>query len=682
MPVLLTRLSDDAIVHANPEFTAAYGYPAAEVTGRDASSIHLDPEERLHTLEHHAGGDLESVEVRLRASDGTCCWAQADVSRFELDGDQDVLLTTFYDIGERKQAEALVIEMARFPEMNPGPVLRLDMDGVVRRSNQAARDMLGEDVVGRCFWDVCPDFSEDARRRVLTGGAPVHQEVRHADRWLRLTATHPEGSEQIFVFGVDVTAEKTAERELEERARFPEMNPGPVARLTADGIVIRANPSASRLFGHEHINGLAWVDLCPDVEEEHLRRTRAGSEVVQYEADIGELCYSFTLRHEPVADQIFVYGSDVTELKMAERALTELARFPDMNPGPVCRLDRRGHVLLANPAARDVFGSDDPTGESWLDLVPGASGAFWDRLIATGEPAVLEATIGERQYVLTHTPGPEGIFVFVYGLDVTREKEAERALRQSEKMATLGTLAAGVAHELNNPAAAAQRASEQLERSFAALQSARTALTSVLSSEEANRIVAELDAEARVAATRQCALSAVERSDHEADIEDWLVDRGLDDAWEIAPILVEGGFNTGALDALSERVGASAVGPVTGWHARAQQVYRLLDEIRQGSARLVEIVGAMKSYSYLGQAPVQDIDVNEGVRSTLVILRSKLQGIVVHQELSEDLPLIEAYGSELNQVWTNLLDNAADAMDGRVRSDFARGHSTDGSWWR
>jgi signal transduction histidine kinase len=107
-------------------------------------------------------------------------------------------------------------------------------------------------------------------------------------------------------------------------------------------------------------------------------------------------------------------------------------------------------------------------------------------------------------------------------------------------------------------------------------------------------------------------------------------------------------------------------GSLAVWHAHSYRVYRLLDEIRHGAGRLVEIVGAMKAYSYLGQGEVQSVDVNEGIRSTLVILRSKLKrGIQVKQDLDTRLPRIEAMGGELNQVWTNLLDNAADAMDGR-----------------
>ncbi|HSM05095.1 MAG TPA: ATP-binding protein [Longimicrobiales bacterium] len=680
VPVMLTDAGDDGIVHVNPEFTATYGHAPAAVEGTSARRLHFVEEDRDLTIERHAQGEIESVEVRLRSADGECLWARADLSRFELDGVTDVLFTTFYDIGALKAAEAsarkgeaLVAEMARFPEMNPGPVLRLDLDGIVRRSNRASRRLMGDDVEGRCFWDICPDFPVESRRRVLEAEGPVREDVRAGELWLRLSVTHAAGTDQIFVFGTDVTAEKAAEQELADRARFPAMNPGAVARVSAEGIVIRANPAASHVFEKESIAGLSWLELCPGIDEVVWHRVRSGTGVVQHESEIGDRVFSFTLRHEPTADQVFVYGSDVTELKAAERALAELARFPDMNPGPVCRLDRRGRVLLANPAAKAVFGGDGLNGANWLELVPGAAGAFWERLVGTNEPMALEARVEGRQFVLTHAPGPEGLFVFVYGSDVTREREAERALRQSEKMATLGTLAAGVAHELNNPAAAVQRAAEQVEQSFASVQAARAALADVLTPGEANRIVAELDGQARRAAVRGCDLDGLARSDAEAEIEEWLLERGLEEAWQIAPILVEGGFDLQGMEALRDRVGTEAVGPVAAWHAHAQQVYRLLDEIRHGASRLSEIIGAMKAYSHLGQAPVQDVDVNEGIRSTLVILRSKLKGgIVVHQDLDSDLPRIQAHGGELNQVWTNLIDNAVDAMGGegeiRLRS--------------
>ena len=666
MPALVTRVSDDAVVRVNPEFTAVYGHETGDVLGRPGRALHFVEADRKVALDAHAHGDHSSIEVRLRSASDECMWAKADVARFELDGIEDVILTTFHDIGERKLAERRLHEMARFPDMNPGPVVRLGLDGIVQRGNVAARKLFGDHVEGECFWDLCPGFSASARERVLKGGETIREDVRLGEIWLRLTVAHVADTEHVFVFGSDVTTEKAAERELAERARFPAMNPGAVVRLAADGAVIRANPAASRLFGRDSIQGHSWVDLSPGMDGGILARVRGGADLVQYEADIDGRCFSFTLRHEPVADQVFVYGSDVTELKSAERALAELARFPDMNPGPVCRLSREGKVLLANPAARTVFGPGDPTDRNWLDLVPAVGGDFWQSLLSSGEAAAVEATIGDRHFVLTHAPGPEGVFVFVYGSDVTREKEAERALRQSEKMATLGTLAAGVAHELNNPAAAAQRASEQLEQAFGALQAARMALGASIAGEDADRIVQELDGKAREASACPSDLDPLERSDLEARLEDWLDERRVKAPWEVAPSLVAAGVDIAALNDFAKDVGPENLGLIAAWYAHTHRVYGLLDEIRQGASRLVEIVGAMKAYSYLGQAPIQNVDVNEGIRNTLVILRSKLrEGIVVRQELAQDLPRIEALGSELNQVWTNLIDNAADAMEGK-----------------
>ena len=677
MPVLVTRITDDTVVRLNPEFTSAYGHTTDAVTDLSGRQLHFVEEDRDRTFELHNSGGIGSVEVRLRSAAGECRWAQADVSRFEMAG-EDVLLTTFHDIGDRKQAEALVAEMAHFPAMNPGPVVRLDTDGTIRRSNEAAKALFGPDVEGSCFWEVCPGFPEDARSQAVAGGGLVQEDVPVGDRWFRLTVTHPSDTDQIFVYGTEVTVEKAAEQELAERARFPAMNPGPVARLSAEGTVVRANPAASHLFGMESLAGLSWLDLCPGFDEALWDRIAGGSELVQHEAEVGDRCYSFTLRHEPVANQVFVYGSDITELKAAERALAELARFPDMNPGPVCRLDHQGRVLLANRAAASVFGGDDLPGRSWLDLVPAVDDDTWSHVLSSDEPIAVESKIGERYFVLTHAKGPEGLFVFVYGSDVTREKAAEGALRQTEKMATLGTLAAGVAHELNNPAAAAQRAAEQLESSFAALQTAQMELRGARLSAEVEQVLVELNDKVREAATCPCLLTPLQRSDAEAELEDWLEENGVEDPWDISPVLVEGGESVDDLAALLCRVGTASLGLVVSWQANAHRVYRLLEEIKQGSGRVSEIVGAMKAYSYLGQAPVQSVDVNEGLRNTLVILRSKLkEGVTVKQELAPDLPEIEALGSELNQVWTNLIDNAVDAMEGQGQIRLRTAHSGD-----
>ena len=350
----------------------------------------------------------------------------------------------------------------------------------------------------------------------------------------------------------------------------------------------------------------------------------------------------------------------------AERAsaLAEIARFPEMNPGPVLRLNEEGVVLLANAAAENAFG-ERLLGSNWRDLCPGVDDELWRRVLAASELVPVEARLGARDFMFNHRRDAKSHLVFVFGSDLTKQKQAERALRQSEKMATLGTLAAGVAHELNNPAAATSRAAEQLREAFARLEQAHLALEGLGLDERARRRMHDLDRQARAKAASHSDLSGLDRSDREAELEDWLDDHSLD-ASSLAPPLVGLGLAPSDLEALATAVGDEALDPVLSWAAAVLPVHELLYEIGQGSARISEIVRALKSYSFLGQAPVQWIDLHEGLDNTLVILRNKLKaGIEVHRDYAGDMPLVHAYGSELNQVWTNILDNAADAMNGK-----------------
>jgi signal transduction histidine kinase len=150
--------------------------------------------------------------------------------------------------------------------------------------------------------------------------------------------------------------------------------------------------------------------------------------------------------------------------------------------------------------------------------------------------------------------------------------------------------------------------------------------------------------------------------------EEWFAARGLDDSWELTSQLVELGLEPQALEPLAADFTSEQLPVLLHWMAAAYNVNNLLEEIGQGAARMSEIIKALKSYVYLDQAPLQEIDLHEGLENTLVILRHKIkEGIVLQREFNQDVPRIQAYGGELNQVWTNIIDNAIDAMDGKGR---------------
>jgi signal transduction histidine kinase len=156
------------------------------------------------------------------------------------------------------------------------------------------------------------------------------------------------------------------------------------------------------------------------------------------------------------------------------------------------------------------------------------------------------------------------------------------------------------------------------------------------------------------------------QSDRESATQTWLEANGISEAWEMAPALVSTGWESTSLEQLKGTFRPETLPAVLRWLAAGGEAYSLLDEVGVGTERLSEIVQSVKAYSYLDQGPVQEVDIHQGLDNTLVILRHKIKdGITVKREYAPDLPRIEAHGSELNQVWTNILDNAIDAMEGK-----------------
>ena len=249
---------------------------------------------------------------------------------------------------------------------------------------------------------------------------------------------------------------------------------------------------------------------------------------------------------------------------------------------------------------------------------------------------------------------------------MSRLTQNESLLHQQEKMAALGTMSAGLAHELNNPSAAAQRSASQLRES----QSRWLTLTHQFESAAIQQGQTEWLNDFIQETTRRfgtpAKLDALERIDRVDELQTWLEANDIESAWELAPAMVNFGWEVQSLEKLKQGMSPSLSGLAVHWLGLCCLMMGLLSEVLQTTERISQIVHAVKSYTYLDQAPLLEVDVHEGLENTLVIMQHKLKkGVTVKRDYAPNLPRIEAYASELNQVWTNIIDNAVDAMSGK-----------------
>ena len=363
--------------------------------------------------------------------------------------------------------------------------------------------------------------------------------------------------------------------------------------------------------------------------------------------------------------------------------------FDGLSDHQLARLVAEGTAELVEVGV-ELFHQGDPA-DAWWVLVDGAvdlrrhvghediavgrmdqpgrwAGGFraWDEqgvYLATGVGAAsgrvlrVPATTLRR---LTDTWFPFGGHL-IEGL-FTTARSIEATARQRESLVTLGRLAADLAHELNNPAAAAIRAVD-------AVESASRTLAASLERLGAAGVTAEqlaaLESMRRQVTASAVTLDPLALADHEETLAAWLDAHDVADSWILAPALVAAGVDQAWCEDVASLLGPSAWEPGLEWITSSIALAALIDDLRQSTRRISEVVAAMKSYSQMDRAAQQRVDLKDGLEDTLIVLGHKIPaGVTVARTYDDSLPRVEAYPGELHQVWTNLIENALDAMQG------------------
>lgn len=355
--------------------------------------------------------------------------------------------------------------------------------------------------------------------------------------------------------------------------------------------------------------------------------------------------------------------------------MTEQA-IPELNPGPVVQFDDEGTITSLNWSAFAILGKDVKRGAQVREAIPGMAEVDIAAAIQEGAVTIHIAPVRERFFQFTVRGFKNLGMGGVYGTDVTERLQLEEALagqvvvRQAEKMAALGKLAAGLAHWLNNPASAATRSANQLMARVAQVHDTMASLhLRGLSTDQWANLANLRERLSEQSLARLPDVDPLEASELEEAAIAWLSDHGVDGGWESGPVLVQAGFGVDGLADLAGHLPDDALGDATAWLAASIETNDLLHGIQETTTTISGVIQAFKTYTYMDQGEIQELNLHAGIDQTLAILQHRLVGVEVVREYADNVPHFMGNGSELNQVWTNLIDNAIDAVrgDGTVR---------------
>ena len=346
-------------------------------------------------------------------------------------------------------------------------------------------------------------------------------------------------------------------------------------------------------------------------------------------------------RHEPAGAVLFREGDPATQMSILLKGEIHVRRERGTD---VLFIGRSGQLTGVLPYSRmkTYGGLGYTTAETWV--------LEYERTLF---PGMLEAIPSMGQICV--------------GLLLDRVREVTRMEQQAEKLLALGKLAANLAHELNNPASAAQRAAGGLSEEIRVYGREKYKLGSLCMEESTLKRIWEWQKSAGAIARERQAGVGFDVSAQEDAISKWLTTHGVENSWKIAPELAEAGICAEYLNPLAELLDPAATTVVLSQFASTLRAERMTEAMINSTSRIFDLIKAIKDYSYMDQAPIQEADIPKGLESTLSMLQSRLASVEVVREYEPDLPCISAYASELNQVWTALIENALDAIEDHGR---------------